>query len=64
MILSSSNAVLAYLPLDHEVWVDFQRKSGAEAPADLSTTTNTGRIADIIALAIESSDVEIVHYQT
>jgi hypothetical protein len=55
MILSSSTAVLAHPLLDHDVWSDWNGKSGADAPTDLSTVTNTGHVADIIALAIENS---------
>jgi hypothetical protein len=55
MILASSNAILAHLLLDPGVWPDWQREGGADAPTDVSTSSNTGRVSDIIALAIDNS---------
>jgi hypothetical protein len=55
MTLSSSNAILAHPMLDHDVWPDWQYKSSADAPTDLSTVTNSGHVADIIVLTIENS---------
>jgi hypothetical protein len=55
MISATSNAILAHSGLDREMCMPWDSKGGAEAPSDLSATTNTGRVADLIALAIDNS---------
>ena len=55
MISTSSNAILAHSVLDRGMCMPWESKGGVEAPSDLSATTSTGRIADLIALAIDNS---------
>jgi hypothetical protein len=55
MIVSSSNVVLAHSVLDRGLCVPWQSEGEVEAPSNLSVTTRTGRIADLIALSIENS---------
>jgi hypothetical protein len=55
MTSASSDAVLALTPLDYAVWPEWQHNGDVDPSIDLSTATDTGRIADIIGLAIRNS---------
>jgi len=55
MSLASNSVVLSYPSFNDEVWEVWQTHDRANGAADLSTATSTGRVADIIPLAIESS---------
>ena len=55
MISASSNAILAHTGLDRGICMPWDSKGGVEAPNDLSATTSSGRVSDLIALAIDSS---------
>jgi hypothetical protein len=55
MSLASNSVALSYPSFNDEVWAVWQIQDRANGSADLSTATSTGRVADIIPLAIENS---------